>query len=102
MACLWLFSSGSQEQYLNLDGQASSQTQPYRLHLVFATSTKRKAYPQRTRIKAFSMHEVDKYGIGQVVEMALDAVNPNRDLPIHCRLTWTHLIPLSRRLQVLL
>lgn len=34
-------------------------------------------------IKAFSMHEVDKYGIGKVVEMALDTVNPNRDLPIH-------------------
>jgi arginase len=34
-------------------------------------------------IKAFSMHEVDKYGIGKVIEMALDCVNPNRDLPIH-------------------
>lgn len=34
-------------------------------------------------IKAFSMHEVDKYGIGRVVEMALDHVNPNRDRPIH-------------------
>jgi arginase len=34
-------------------------------------------------IKAFSMHEVDRYGIGKVVEMALDHVNPNRDLPIH-------------------
>jgi arginase len=34
-------------------------------------------------IKAFSMHEVDRYGIGKVVEMALDAVNPNRDRPIH-------------------
>ena len=34
-------------------------------------------------IKAFSMHEVDKWGIGKVVEMALDHVNPNRDLPIH-------------------
>lgn len=34
-------------------------------------------------IKAFSMHDVDKYGIGKVVEMALDHVNPNRDLPIH-------------------
>ncbi|KAI9482798.1 MAG: hypothetical protein EXX96DRAFT_555655, partial [Benjaminiella poitrasii] len=29
-------------------------------------------------IKAFSMHHVDKYGIGKVVEMALDHVNPNR------------------------
>jgi arginase len=34
-------------------------------------------------IKAFSMHEIDKFGIGKVVDMALDAVNPNRDLPIH-------------------
>ena len=34
-------------------------------------------------IKAFSMHEVDKYGIGKVVEMALDHVNPERKLPIH-------------------
>jgi len=34
-------------------------------------------------IKAFSMHEVDKYGIGKVVDMALDHVNPNRDRPVH-------------------
>jgi len=34
-------------------------------------------------IRAFSMHEVDKYGIGRVVEMALDHVNPKRDRPIH-------------------
>jgi len=34
-------------------------------------------------IKAFSMYEVDKYGIGKVVDMALDHVNPNRDRPIH-------------------
>lgn len=34
-------------------------------------------------IKAFSMHHVDKFGIGKVVDMALDHVNPNRDLPIH-------------------
>lgn len=34
-------------------------------------------------IKAFSMHEVDKYGIGRVVDMALDYVNPHRNLPIH-------------------
>ncbi|KAJ3560519.1 hypothetical protein NP233_g10785 [Leucocoprinus birnbaumii] len=38
---------------------------------------------RENNIKAFSMHEVDKYGIGRVVEMALDHVNPNRDLPIH-------------------
>lgn len=29
------------------------------------------------------MHEVDKYGIGKVVEMALDAVNHDRSRPIH-------------------
>ncbi|RLV91696.1 Arginase [Spathaspora sp. JA1] len=34
-------------------------------------------------IPAFSMYHVDKYGIGKVVEMALDKVNPNRDCPIH-------------------
>ncbi|KAF8527043.1 arginase [Gautieria morchelliformis] len=34
-------------------------------------------------IIAFSMHEVDRYGIGKVVELALDHVNPNRNLPIH-------------------
>lgn len=34
-------------------------------------------------ISAFSMHHVDRYGIGKVVELALDAVNPNRDKPIH-------------------
>merc|ERR1711939_55233 len=38
---------------------------------------------RENNIKAFSMHHVDKYGIGKVVEMALDAVNPNRDRPIH-------------------
>jgi len=34
-------------------------------------------------IKGFSMHEVDKYGIGKVVQMALDHVNPGRHRPIH-------------------
>jgi arginase len=38
---------------------------------------------RENKIKAFSMHDVDKHGIGKVVEMALDHVNPNRDLPIH-------------------
>ncbi|KAF5357957.1 hypothetical protein D9756_001455 [Leucocoprinus leucothites] len=38
---------------------------------------------RENNIKAYSMHEVDKYGIGKVVEMALDYVNPNRDLPVH-------------------
>lgn len=34
-------------------------------------------------IKCFSMFHVDKYGIGKVVEMAIDHVNANRDRPIH-------------------
>ena len=34
-------------------------------------------------IAAFSMHDVDKHGIGRVVEMALDRVNPERTLPVH-------------------
>ncbi|KAJ7749559.1 Ureohydrolase [Mycena maculata] len=38
---------------------------------------------KENKIKAFSMHEVDKYGIGKVVEMALDHVNPKRAFPIH-------------------
>lgn len=38
---------------------------------------------KENNIKAFSMHHVDKYGIGKVVDMALDAINPNREFPIH-------------------
>ncbi|KAJ1911820.1 Arginase, catabolizes arginine to ornithine and urea [Tieghemiomyces parasiticus] len=34
-------------------------------------------------IRAFSMHDVDRHGIGKVVEMALDHVNPHRNRPIH-------------------
>jgi len=34
-------------------------------------------------IKAFSMHEVDKYGIGRVMEMAMDHIDPKRRRPIH-------------------
>jgi len=34
-------------------------------------------------IAAYTMHHVDRYGIGKVVEMALDKVNPARDRPIH-------------------
>ncbi|PWN43647.1 arginase [Ceraceosorus guamensis] len=36
-------------------------------------------------IKCFSMHEVDRYGIGKVVELALDHVNggSSRERPIH-------------------
>lgn len=35
------------------------------------------------KIRAFSMHEVDRFGIGRVVELALAHVNPNGDRPIH-------------------
>jgi arginase len=34
-------------------------------------------------IKAFSMHEVDKYGIAKVVEMAIEHISPNGSRPIH-------------------
>jgi len=34
-------------------------------------------------IRAYSMHEVDKYGIGRVVELALAHVNPDGTRPIH-------------------
>ena len=34
-------------------------------------------------IAAFSMHEIDRYGIGKVVEMALGRINPDRSRPIH-------------------
>jgi len=34
-------------------------------------------------IKAFSMQEVDKYGIGKVMQMALDHIDPKRRRPIH-------------------
>ncbi|ORX62349.1 arginase [Hesseltinella vesiculosa] len=34
-------------------------------------------------IKAFSMHHIDRFGIGRVIDIALDHVNPNRDRPIH-------------------
>lgn len=33
------------------------------------------------KIKAFSMHDVDKHGIGKIIEMALDHVGRGR--PIH-------------------
>ena len=32
---------------------------------------------------AFSMHEVDKYGISKVVEMAIEHVSPSGSRPIH-------------------
>lgn len=34
-------------------------------------------------ITAYSMHHVDKWGIGRVVEMALNDVNPDGTRPVH-------------------
>lgn len=34
-------------------------------------------------IKCFTMHEVDKYGIGKVMDLAIQHVNPTRDRPTH-------------------
>ncbi|KAI0053902.1 arginase [Auriscalpium vulgare] len=42
-----------------------------------------KAVLREHNIAAYSMHEVDRYGIGKVVEMALDRVNPGRRAPVH-------------------
>lgn len=42
-----------------------------------------KALLKKHSITAFSMHDVDRYGIGKVVEMALDKVNPTRERPVH-------------------
>ena len=38
---------------------------------------------RENNIPAFSMYHIDKYGIGKVVEMALDKINPDRSAPIH-------------------
>eukprot|EP00744_Colponema_vietnamica_P003135 GILI01004846.1.p1 GENE.GILI01004846.1~~GILI01004846.1.p1 ORF type:complete len:411 (+),score=163.15 GILI01004846.1:51-1235(+) len=38
---------------------------------------------RESKVKAFSMSEIDRHGIGKVMEMALKAVNPNNDRPIH-------------------
>jgi len=34
-------------------------------------------------IKCFTMHEVDRLGVGEVVKKALKHVNPNGDRPVH-------------------
>jgi arginase len=34
-------------------------------------------------VACYSMHHVDKYGIGKVVEMALEKINPGLQKPIH-------------------
>ncbi|KAI3403558.2 CAR1 [Candida oxycetoniae] len=38
---------------------------------------------RENNIAAFSMYHIDKYGIGKVIDMALDKINPNRQFPIH-------------------
>lgn len=38
---------------------------------------------RQSGVAVFTMHEVDKWGIGQVVDMALHRVNPHSDKPIH-------------------
>jgi len=42
-----------------------------------------KRFLREHRISAFSMHDIDRHGIGKTVQMALDAVNPHGTLPIH-------------------
>lgn len=38
---------------------------------------------KKAGIRAFSMHDVDKYGIARVMEMALQAVDPEGKRPLH-------------------
>jgi arginase family enzyme len=38
---------------------------------------------RENKIKCFTMHDVDKHGIGKVVEMALAHVNPRGERPVH-------------------
>jgi len=45
--------------------------------------TGEKAILKQHNLKAFSMTEVDRYGIGKVMEMALDHIDPQRRTPIH-------------------
>lgn len=45
-------------------------------------------------IHIFSMKDVDRYGIGRVVDMALRAVNPHNDRPIHLSLDIDALDPI--------
>ncbi|PRT55272.1 Arginase [Wickerhamiella sorbophila] len=42
-----------------------------------------KSVIRKYNIAAYSMHDVDKYGIARVVEMALRRVNPGNTRPIH-------------------
>lgn len=38
---------------------------------------------RENNIKCFTMHDVDKHGIGACVKMALEHVNPRGDRPVH-------------------
>lgn len=39
---------------------------------------------RQLKIRTFSMTEVDKFGIGEVMHRALDHLTPYRDSPVHC------------------
>lgn len=41
---------------------------------------------RKSDLHIYTMREVDKWGIGRVIEMALDKVDPNRKRPIHLSL----------------
>lgn len=38
---------------------------------------------RKNNIRCFTMHEIDKYGVGKVVEMAIESVNKDLTRPIH-------------------
>lgn len=42
-----------------------------------------KAILREHGIKCFTMHEVDKYGIGKIMEMTLEHLHAGREGPIH-------------------
>ena len=41
---------------------------------------------RRSGVRIFTMRDVDKHGIARVVEMAIEAVGPNHDNPLHLSL----------------
>lgn len=41
---------------------------------------------RRSGVRVFTMRDVDKYGIARVVEMAIEAVGPDMDCPLHLSL----------------
>eukprot|EP01095_Lingulamoeba_sp_RSL-Kostka_P002864 TRINITY_DN13788_c0_g1_i1.p1 TRINITY_DN13788_c0_g1~~TRINITY_DN13788_c0_g1_i1.p1 ORF type:complete len:378 (+),score=129.24 TRINITY_DN13788_c0_g1_i1:189-1322(+) len=43
-----------------------------------------KAMLRKLGVRAFSMYEIDKYGIGEVVNMAIKCVDPQKKYPLHC------------------